>query len=782
HIGSYLVCVRAEPDSFGKLEPRWPPISAGGTARDSVVLFEGSPVVREPRLWIAQSRFNGVSVVTTILCYGTADGELRWQREVCETPRPGAAEVRHRHHLLTLAGRNVVYCSHSGAIVAVDAESGRWVWGARYPSRGGRTPEADPSTRDLAPCVYHEGRLYVAPADYDRVLCLDAATGRLIWESKPLEVVHLLGLTPDRLIVTTGSWPRGIRALDIATGRDDRAWLQPDDGSDLATVGRGFLAGGLVFWPTALGLRLLDEADGQPLDLDPTRLRHIPSGNMAFAGGCLAVATADELLIFPAPGRHPAGEPVPKPPRAEGPGPATDGVWVAARSPRNAAESTPFFAPLTAKWAVQLPTLRAGHVGQGSHDLLLFSHAGRLFGLDAATGLCCWDAPEEAKPTWVGSAGDLVLIAHPDGVQARDRSDGRCRWQIDQPGLSSFQAANGRLYALQQQRRLWAWDVATGQALWDRWAPGARLHLPPPRGRFHPHLRAIDGDVVVQTAHGRCWVLDGATGKLHREAATSTDPWPQPPLLVGNGRLAMVEGAEQVVVCDPKAEQPVSVYRPDRLRHPGLSGEPLQAIGRDDVLIVRVATNTRYGLECVACSTGRPRWPQPLRFPRDQALELSGAELDAEALYVVRGRTVHAYALADGRQLWSTSLAGPEAAWQLRRVGSFLLVHPRHAPPGMPLERIWREFGRQSWRHFWRTGWPVPPAADWRRLLVHTDQAHFQRSIDVWLIDVANGAVRQRWTFPAAGPAVAVVTGPQGLTVATAGRAWGLSATSTREN
>ncbi len=53
----------------------------------------------------------------------------------------------------------------------------------RYPSRGDKTADGEPSPRDLAPCLFADGRLYVAPADDDRLLCLDAATGETLWRA-----------------------------------------------------------------------------------------------------------------------------------------------------------------------------------------------------------------------------------------------------------------------------------------------------------------------------------------------------------------------------------------------------------------------------------------------------------------------------------------------------------------------------------------------------------------------------------------------------------------------
>ena len=103
---------------------------------------------------------------------------MLWKTDVCETREllsassEAATEKRQRsrHHLLTATGSTVVYCSHSGAVVALDPQTGRRVWAHRYPRRDDREPEDEPKLRDLAPCVFADGRLYVAPSDSDRLL------------------------------------------------------------------------------------------------------------------------------------------------------------------------------------------------------------------------------------------------------------------------------------------------------------------------------------------------------------------------------------------------------------------------------------------------------------------------------------------------------------------------------------------------------------------------------------------------------------------------------------
>ncbi len=304
---SYLVCFRLQPEA-NESRTLWTVPSKGGLGSGPV--FEGAPMVDHGRVYIVESRFPPGQTQTAIACYDADSGASRWKTDVCETPllKGGeqrsrdqllnGGEQRSRDQLLTLAGSNVVYCSHSGAIVAVDALTGRRVWGVRYPSRGILTEQGRLSPRSLCPCLYASGRLYAAPLDFDRILCLDADTGMLIWESTPLEVIHLLGAAQGRLIFTTITPDPSIRALEAAIGKPLRSWMYPDDGTKLYTLGRGLLAGEWVFWPTETGLRVLTQHEGE---LDSNFSENI-RGNLAAANGCLVVADAEQLSAYLAEG------------------------------------------------------------------------------------------------------------------------------------------------------------------------------------------------------------------------------------------------------------------------------------------------------------------------------------------------------------------------------------------------------------------------------------------------------------------------------------------------
>jgi outer membrane protein assembly factor BamB len=275
------------------------------TENGSEAQFESAPLVHDGRLHVAVRYLQGARTKTYIACYRAETGMLLWQQEACETVEAARGTSQPSEHLLTLAGEYVIFCTHSGAILAVDRVTGKLAWGVRYDSRGTMTADGAPSPRQLCPIVFGESRLYVVPSDSNRIYCLDPGTGRVLWDRDGIEVVELLGVTHGRLIFTTSG---GLRALNAIDGTDESGWKQPGVGR-LPGLGRGFLAGDWVFWPTrdpAQPLRVVTQVHGtqDPLDatespgFDPIQVRFVPSGNMVYANGSLVVASPAELTAF----------------------------------------------------------------------------------------------------------------------------------------------------------------------------------------------------------------------------------------------------------------------------------------------------------------------------------------------------------------------------------------------------------------------------------------------------------------------------------------------------
>jgi outer membrane protein assembly factor BamB len=300
---SYLACLELRPGHRKPGGGRW--LIPSESKPGEVSAFEGTPVVRDGLVFVAHSRFKGAHTLTSLVCYRAEDGAGQWRQEVCVTAEFKLdASPRYRHHLLTLAGPNLIYCSHAGTIVAVEAVTGRLAWALRYPSQHSGSSGEGISCRDLGACCYHADRVYVAPSDSNTLYCLDAETGRTLWSRASLNPVHLLGVTSGRLVFSTED---GMRALDAQTGNDRTGWAQPDEGR-LPSYGRALLAGGWVFWPTQdakFPVRAVNAEDGtQEREGDaftPTELKRILPGNLAYAHGSLVVAGATEMAVYVAP-------------------------------------------------------------------------------------------------------------------------------------------------------------------------------------------------------------------------------------------------------------------------------------------------------------------------------------------------------------------------------------------------------------------------------------------------------------------------------------------------
>jgi len=291
---SFLVCLEWLPEEK-KLHKCWS-VGAHELDKDQTA-FEGSPVVADGRVYVAFTRLED-KAITAIACLDAGTGVTRWRQDVCETTAVDPKQPRFRHHLLTLAGASVVYASHNGVIASLDADTGKRIWAVRYPTRGLMIDATTPSPRDLTPCIYDGGRLFVAPADYDRLLCLEAATGRTLWERDKIEAVHLLGVAERKLIFDT---VKSIRAISVVDGVDQ--WSAPSVAEGSLTFGRGLILGDVVLYPTRHGVTVLCIPDGQAteqLNLPNGRLERL-WGNLAYADGILAVTNRTSLTVHVAP-------------------------------------------------------------------------------------------------------------------------------------------------------------------------------------------------------------------------------------------------------------------------------------------------------------------------------------------------------------------------------------------------------------------------------------------------------------------------------------------------
>ncbi len=302
HENGYLVAL--DLTAQGRQLPEFHnPLDHPRFARDRNWVFEGSPLTDGANLFVAMRR-NDVRPQAHVACFDARTGALRWRRFVCsaETPGQGQAEEL-THNLLTLHQGTIYFNTNLGAVAALRAEDGAVKWIALYPRAD--VDRADPQNetlhfqRDLNPCVFHKGLLFVAPSDCDHVFALCGATGQMIWQAWPTDAIHLLGVGGEHLIASGNRlwW------LDVYTG-ETLAKFPEHDRPDPRGFGRGVLAGKFIYYPTREKIHVFHQtpADGQPqwarqpIDLAKWDAG-VSGGNLVVSGEYLIIAAAEKLFI-----------------------------------------------------------------------------------------------------------------------------------------------------------------------------------------------------------------------------------------------------------------------------------------------------------------------------------------------------------------------------------------------------------------------------------------------------------------------------------------------------
>lgn len=289
----YIVCL--DLSAQGRL--RWK-----ADPEDDKWAFEGSPLSDGQQVYVAMRR-SDVRPQAHVACFDAETGRMRWRRYVCaaETPAHGMADEC-THNLLTLHHDTLYFNTNLGAVAALDAADGRVKWLYAYPrvESGDLNRPGGNLYRDLTPCIYDRGRLFVAPADSERIICLDAQSGAFYWDTllwgrgqySPEDAIHLLGVGQGYLVASGDRLWR----IHVETGRRQNPW---PEGPTPRGFGRGVLVGDKIYWPTMEQIFVLSQKTGlpvqQPIDL---RQRGVTGGNLIVANGNLFVASPSELVAL----------------------------------------------------------------------------------------------------------------------------------------------------------------------------------------------------------------------------------------------------------------------------------------------------------------------------------------------------------------------------------------------------------------------------------------------------------------------------------------------------
>src|SRR3569623_398360 len=225
-------------------------------------------------------------------CFDSATGELRWNRKICAGPSGPALSQQ----LLTLGENALYYATDLGTVAALDPRDGALKWVVSYPRHEEDEIRLDPWTahHGLIPCVFHEGRVYAAPADSNRILAIDAENGVLLWEREvDRQGKWLLGVGQNNLIASGDR----LWFIDADTGRV----VHIEGGRDPESFGygRGLLVENLVYWPLRDEIIVLDQRTGRraqpPISL---AVKQATGGNLAIVSGLLLIAEPTRLVAY----------------------------------------------------------------------------------------------------------------------------------------------------------------------------------------------------------------------------------------------------------------------------------------------------------------------------------------------------------------------------------------------------------------------------------------------------------------------------------------------------
>jgi outer membrane protein assembly factor BamB len=209
-----------------------------------------------------------------VQAFDAETGQTRWRRAVCTASsgaNPYLPYISSGAQLTVPAvdAQRVYVSTDGGAVAALDARSGEVIWATLYEKAPTidtsrffmllQQPSGkpiDPPWRSSAPMLLGD-RVYVTPTDSDLFMCLDAETGRLIWQVPRDGAEYALGVCDGRFF-TVG---RRVTAIDAADGRF--AWRSPE--ANLKPAGRPFLTAHVLFVPTTDRVLRFDPQTGKVL-------------------------------------------------------------------------------------------------------------------------------------------------------------------------------------------------------------------------------------------------------------------------------------------------------------------------------------------------------------------------------------------------------------------------------------------------------------------------------------------------------------------------------------
>lgn len=289
-----------------------------GSTFEERASFPMAPLVEGDRLFVGATYSLRPTdpIEHYVTCLDARTGDARWSTYISS----GFLEINLFNNPLreplgssiSKSGDTVVYCTNMGVIAGLDASNGwpRWIRKYRQysiePTRDPYNPQRLGFGWANNPPLIDDGVVYVTPMDSPYVYAINLATGEERWKQEVNPNVGewagsentyrwLLGLRGGTLFLQGDD----LMTLDLAK-QGKRKWPMPKDLKEARAqmLGRGMLAGDVVWLPTDQGLFRVDARTGKSLGTTPWPGGAEAGGSLLFAEDIVCATNRQACSLF----------------------------------------------------------------------------------------------------------------------------------------------------------------------------------------------------------------------------------------------------------------------------------------------------------------------------------------------------------------------------------------------------------------------------------------------------------------------------------------------------
>lgn len=287
----------------------WPQYGALGGIADSVPFdvplagyhFFGPPTPVQGQLYIVGEKDGRIELISL----DPASGLVRWKQLIAYAQIGVENDpVRAMWAAPVAVKDGVIVCPTTvGWLVGVDQVSHSILWAYRYaPVQGGQRPDEINPAANLHPLndrwgagapMIHEGKVFFTPPEEQRLVCLDLATGELVWQRGKGTYLYAAGIS-NEVLVLVGT--RTVDGLSLSNGVSRWTVRTPNETSRAS--GRGILTDRRLYLPMHDHLWEIDVTNGTAIRSTALADQRVALGNLVLQGGKLVSLSATGLTVF----------------------------------------------------------------------------------------------------------------------------------------------------------------------------------------------------------------------------------------------------------------------------------------------------------------------------------------------------------------------------------------------------------------------------------------------------------------------------------------------------